>query len=216
CFFLLPFVPAVQAQTMFKCGGNYQDRPCATGQPGKVIGNQKTSANKNEGETKIASDASCKRRGEVAKRIIWAREGGAQKDELLAKASNGEESKLIADIYAVRGNSNDIRADIERDCMTEKTVYRQPNLTDPALIKAAKDMQEKIASGDQSTQKTKELITDQELGMPAKKRLSCPNLKLQLEIVTTTLKAGANPQASQQLNQQKRDLEKDMTTANCR
>ena len=47
--------------------------------------------------------------------------------------------------------------------------------------------------------------------MAAKKRLPCPNLKNQLEIVKANLRAGADAQTMQSLQQQKRDLEKEVT-----
>ena len=48
-----------------------------------------------------------------------------------------------------------------------------------------------------------------------KKRNSCANLKLQLEIVQGNLSGGNNAQTAQKLKLQKQDIEKEMGAANC-
>ena len=214
------------AQTMYRCGSNYQDKPCAKGQQGGVIGTAKTASQSTMTGTPSV-DPACKRRGDDAKKIIWMREAGAQKNDLLAKSTSAEQSQLIADIYAVRGNSNDIRANIEQSCMEEKDVGKRFGIAadgDNAQIlrqvqqvlqaaekSAAQSATNKSAttSKDMALEKKQEQ-TDMSVG---KKSLACPNVKNQLEIVKSNLRAGADTQTMQNLNQQKRELEKEVTLA---
>jgi hypothetical protein len=219
-------VQSSQAQTMYRCGSSYQDKPCANGQQGVVIGTAKTSSQSST-TTAPSVDPACKRRGDDAKKIIWMREAGAQKNDLLAKSTSEEQSQLIADIYAVRGNSNDIRANIEKSCMEEKDVAKRLGITANAdnaqvlrQVQQALQAAEKSAAQsatNKSTTASKEMVsekTQEQMDVPAsKKRLPCPNLKNQLEIVKANLRAGADTQTMQNLNQQKRDLEKEVTLA---
>ena len=93
--FVTVIAPAtVSAQTMYRCGTVFQDRPCENGQQGKVIGTNRAS-NSTQAAAKPAVDMSCARRGEEAKKIIWSREGGASAEKLMAEASSSEQRRLI-------------------------------------------------------------------------------------------------------------------------
>ena len=69
-----------EAQTMYKCGRQYQDRPCDAGQQGKVVGGAAPS----QAAPKPGADAECAQRGSAALNIIWAREGGATAERQLS------------------------------------------------------------------------------------------------------------------------------------
>lgn len=207
-----------QPQTMYRCGSSYQDKPCANGQPGVAIGSVKASTKNSSDQSNAADvlDPACKRRGEEAKKIIWMREAGAQKSDLLAKSISDEQSQLIADIYAVRGNSNDIRASIEKNCMQERELLRGLNKrTNPAadaetmqvLRKVQQVLQENEKAASKNTSAEKIVMESESI---PKKRLPCPNLKTQLEIVNANLRAGADAATMQVMQQQKKELEKDI------
>lgn len=221
------FAVTAQGQTMYRCGNSYQDKPCANGKPGVVIGSNQART-QNSVDTAEAMDPSCKRRGEEAKKIIWMREGGAQKNDLLAKSNSDEQSQLIADIYAVRGNSNDIRANIEKNCMQERAlraefIKRSGAVSDAEILQALRKAQAAMATTDKSADKanSKNALTEKSAetslaegeSSATKKRLPCPNLKTQLEIVNANLRAGADVATMQSLQQQKRNLEKDISLA---
>lgn len=225
------FAVTARGQTMYRCGNSYQDKPCANGKAGVVIGSNQART-QNSADTADALDPSCKRRGDEAKKIIWMREAGAQKDDLLAKSSSDEQSQLIADIYAVRGNSNDIRANIEKNCMQERALRnelgkRSGTVSDAEILQVLRKTQQSLATSDKSVDKeNKNTLTDKNFGTSAaekglletesiamKKRLPCPNLKTQLEIVNANLRAGADVATMQNLQQQKRALEKDISLA---
>lgn len=210
------------AQTMYRCGSSYQDKPC-TGQAGAVIGSAKK-VDANELNSAVRVDPACKRRSEEAKKIIWMRDAGAQQSDLLAKSSDVENRRLIADVYAMRGNINDIRASIEKNCMEEKDRNKQLALADATemdmqtLRQLQQKQAQKVAQISQINDKVvrdgkevnSEQISPDAMLVAAKKRLPCPNLKNQLEIVKANLRSGADAQTMQMLNQQKRELDKEI------
>lgn len=210
------------AQTMYRCGSSYQDKPC-TGQAGAVIGSAKK-VDANDLNSAVRIDPACKRRSEEAKKIIWMRDAGAQQSDLLAKSSDVENKRLIADVYAMRGNINDIRASIEKNCMEEKDRNKQLALADATEMdmQTLRQLQQKqaqrVAQISQTNDKVvkdgkevnSEQISPEAMLVAAKKRLPCPNLKNQLEIVKANLRSGADAQTMQMLNQQKRELDKEI------
>lgn len=214
------FTTEVAAQTMYRCGSSYQDKPCANGQTSVVVGTQKSAA-RDQSERVSQIDPACKAKGEEAKKIIWMREGGAQKNDLLAKSNSIEQSQLITEIYAVRGNSNEIRANIEKNCMELKDLSKRSiALPDAATLQAlvaaqqAAQNAEKSNVGQADAKKTGRDQSLEDAGPPpVKKRLPCPSLKNQLEIVNVSLRAGGDVQSRQTLQQQKRELEKEVVQA---
>jgi hypothetical protein len=204
---------SAQAQTMYRCGSNYQDKPCANGQTGKVIGTQR--ATPTEAETKNAVDSVCAKRSEDAKKIIWMRQGGAAKEDVMAKADSVAHQRLVDEVYATRGDTPQIRASIEKRCMESRTVPRGPeSMSDAELLSAAKALEKRINNAEKA-EASRIAPAEQDAPVP-KRKLPCQNIKMQLEIVNNTIRAGADVQTLQQLNQQKRDLEKDWTAGSCR
>src|SRR4051812_3189973 len=94
---------AIHAQTMYRCGSVYQDRPCEGKDPGKRIG----STGSAQSADKPVADAECAQRGAETLKIVWKREAGASADKQIADlnaARSGsskmfDERKLIADVY---------------------------------------------------------------------------------------------------------------------
>nr|WP_314860914.1 hypothetical protein [uncultured Undibacterium sp.] len=204
---------SVHAQTMYRCGSNYQDKPCANGQTGKVIGTQR--ATPTEAETKNTVDSVCAKRSEDAKKIIWMRQGGAAKEDVMAKADSAAQQRLVDEVYATRGDTPQIRASIEKRCMESRTLQRSPeSMSDAELLSAAKALEKRINNAEKA-EASRVAPVEQEAPAP-KRKLPCQNIKMQMEIVNNTIRAGADVQTLQQLNQQKRDLEKDWTAGSCR
>jgi hypothetical protein len=204
---------SAHAQTMYKCGSNYQDKPCANGQTSKVIVTQRSTTT--EAETKTVVDPVCTRRSEDAKKIIWMRQGGAAKEDVMAKADSLAQQRLVDEVYATRGDTPQIRASIEKRCMESRTVQRSPEaMSDAELLSAAKALEKRLNNAEKA-EASRVAPAEQEAPAP-KRKLPCQNIKMQLEIVSNTIRAGADVQTLQQLNQQKRDLEKDWTAGSCR
>ena len=201
--------PQSQAQTMYRCGTVYQDRPCENGQQGKIIGVNRPADPAN----KPALDPVCTRRGEDAKKIIWSREGGASAEQLMAETGSAERRRLIADIYAIRGNSLDVRLAIESDCMAENNRIRQGG-----------NLQQEESLGRLGAAERKMPTTgDMEKGVESKdldtaarrKRAQCDAINVQLESNRSSQRNGGSSASMDSLNQQKYLLENALKSANC-
>lgn len=215
CSFILvvAMAPAtVSAQTMYRCGTVFQDKPCDNGQQGKVIGTNRTS-NSSQSSAKPALDLSCARRGEEAKKIIWSREGGASAEKLMAEASSGEQRRLIANVYAIRGNSADVRSAIENECMAEKTRERQGGYLDNEYGGSQTRNDEKKASSPSSQEKNPAIIADE--NAIRNKRALCENLNSQIKSIRDQQRAGGDSRTMDGLNRQKYDLESALRSSDC-
>jgi hypothetical protein len=209
----LLFSTSLQAQTMFRCGSNYQDKPCANGQVGKVIGTQKSAAT--EVEAKAVIDPVCLRRSEDAKKIIWLRQGGAAKDDVMAKMESGEQQRLVNEVYATRGDTPQMRAAIEKRCMDERGFAKRPeNMSDAELLGTVRALEKRLNAAEKAD--AARVPAAEQEAPAAKRKLPCPNIKMQLDIVNNSLRAGGNAQEMQQLKQQKRELEKDLVAGVCK
>ncbi|MFZ6844253.1 hypothetical protein [Undibacterium sp. RuTC16W] len=203
-------VISAQAQTMYRCGSVFQDKPCESGQQ-KVIGTIKTPGPSD----KPALDLSCTRRGEEAKKIIWMREGGALQDKLMAEASTSERRKLIADVYAIRGNSGDVRAAIENDCMAEKTRAQQfgTRIDEDIPGQARAATQRANAEQDKPINNTSD--TANTTNAAARKRMQCDLLKNQLATARLDQKSGGSAGTMDTLAQQRRNTESELKSFGC-
>jgi hypothetical protein len=201
---------AAQAQTMYRCGSTYQDRPCENGQQGKIIGTNRAAS----ASDKPKLDASCVRRGEEAKKIIWSREGGAIQQELLAATPSAERRKLISEVYAIRANSSEVRAKIESDCMDERLAERQFGYPGSANAAVSPDTKRKaMTTGDGETKGTE---NDQHTNASTeRKQAMCNMLKQQLSSNSNQQRAGADGENRDQLNQQRRDTDNALKSAGC-
>ena len=110
--------PAV-AQTMYRCGKSFQDRPCETGSEGKAIG-RASSSQAAAAPPAGTADTDCAARGERARKVAWAKEVGRTRDDQLALAKTADERQLISDVYQTRGRSADIATTIEAKCVADK------------------------------------------------------------------------------------------------
>lgn len=128
-------VPAVGwAQTMYRCGATYQDRPC-NGVDSKPVGSHvRQAAGQSVGAPSI--DPVCGARGTAAQKLMWEKESGRTLDEQLAKP--GADVGLARNVYGRRGSSLDVRRAIEADCVKE---MEQANEA-AALLRAAGKVQQ--------------------------------------------------------------------------
>lgn len=198
---------STHAQSLYRCGNTYQDKPCEKGDQ-KVVGVNRAVAT-NE---KSVLDISCTRLGEQAKKIIWMREGGALKEKLLSEASGEEQRKLIVDVYSVRGNSADVRSAIENECMAQKA-------NDRLLGKVAADASsastpKKPAANEQKAEAGKSATANQE-AIDKQKKQFCSLLRNQVTSARDAQRAGASADQQDTLNQQKRELESQLKTSGC-
>lgn len=198
----------VMAQKMYRCGSSYQDKPCENGQKEKIIGKAVTSTPTD----KPPLDSSCVQRGEEAKKIIWMREGGAQQDKLMNEATTVERRRVIADVYAQRGNALDIRARIENDCMAEKENERKfgmaPAPEDPA--KRTQAAERKATQGESPADAAKRASAD-----AARTKTMCDEVRKQLASVQSAQRTGGQGSAMDELTRNKREIESNLRSMGC-
>jgi len=200
------------AQTMYRCGKQYQDRPCDAGQQGRAVGNATTQGS---GGT---SDAECSQRGERALKIIWAREGGTTADAALSQARSADERGLVQQVYARRGSSSQIRAAIEADCVAQKERDAQaaamvkamglPGAQQPAQP-AAQPAGEDPAAAEARRQR---LAAENDA---AAKKATCSSLNAEMQRNVSAQRAGGSAATMERLNDQRRDISRRMSEAGC-
>lgn len=103
------------AQRMYRCGNAYQDRPCEGAQQGREVRDFSGPAAAVNRQT---TDAQCARLGEEAMKVVWAREGGATREQQLA--NHPQDQWMIESVYLKRGSAPEIRAAVEAECVADK------------------------------------------------------------------------------------------------
>lgn len=194
------------AQKMYRCGSNYQDKPCAQGQVTKIIGQDR-----DESKSPVI-DAACRRRSEAAKKMIWSRKGGASKDDLLAGAANLEEARLIEEVYAIKGDYTQIRKTIETECMAAKDLGpdAQVNAETARLAREVQDKlraEQRAAQGDDGGSKRDR--------SKSKNASLCANYQLQNEVLDAGIKASSDQATIQAFQKKKEELSKARAAAAC-
>jgi hypothetical protein len=114
CVLLTGMAP-LAAQTLYRCGNTYQDKPCSNGQQGKVVTILKGAEAKDG-----LLDVNCSQKGQDAQKIMWARESGMTEKEMLDKAKTASERELVMSVYRQRGSSAQIRQSVEAACIADK------------------------------------------------------------------------------------------------
>jgi hypothetical protein len=211
----------VGAQTMYKCGKQYQDRPCDAGQQGRAVGSA-TSAPPAAG---AASDAECTQRGSDALKVAWSREGGATSERLLAEidakgissSKKAEERALVQSVYQKRGSAPQIRAAVEAECLAEKEKAAQA----AALAAAAAKLQP-AAPAPAPTQaapaaapRAPQASAVQQAGSADTNRTLCRNLGSSLESNRASQRKGGSTAAMEKLRESARSIEAQMRQAGC-
>ncbi len=207
------FTLPAAAQSMYRCGSTYQDRPCEGKQAGKLIGGSSSSTP----TSATASDVECTKRGSDSLKIVWKREAGAMQDQQLANASSASEQKLINDVYARRGTSSDIRAAIEADCIAAKEkAARMAALLEANGVQQnpAAPRQGNPAESNQVSSNTSSNLGNNEREAASKKK-QCDRLKSELDSTIKNLRSGGNAATMEDLNQKKRDLEQQLKPFGC-
>ena len=84
----LAIIAQAEAQTMYRCGSVYQDRPCDAGAKSKVVGS--TGSASAAPAPAAGVDPECGQRARDSQKIVWAREGGATEERLPFGGALGE------------------------------------------------------------------------------------------------------------------------------
>jgi hypothetical protein len=220
---MLSLFLSAQAQTMYRCGKQYQDRPCDAGQQGRAVGN----ATSSPPGAAASADAECAQRGSDAVKIVWAREAGATQERQfseidekpLSASRKAQEKSLVAEVYRKRGTAPEVRAAIQADCVAEKERLAQA----AALAAAAARLQGQGAApgpqpaaapgpGEQDLRAAEE--NDREM-QAERKRRTCASLNESLERNGKALRAGGSGAAMDRLRERGREIEGQMRSTGC-
>jgi hypothetical protein len=211
----------VLAQTMFRCGNGYQDRPCDSGQPGKVVGTASPTPAP-AATSRPAIDGDCGRRGAAALKLVWQREAGVTEEAAAGAAHTAAQRRLVSDVYARRGTAPEVRAGVEADCVLEKQRAAQA----AGMMEALARQQEESAAGQrppdakgdplrqQAERKRDEADSQQQLQDKQLKQ-RCAELVDRLRHIQTLQRRGADAAGMEALNQQRRDVERARRDASC-
>lgn len=197
----LAFATPLHAQTLYRCGKVFQDRPCESNVAGKVIGSGSAAT---QPAAVASTDPVCHQRGERAKRIIWARETGKTQDEQLATATGTGEQTLIREVYLMRGSSTDIAAAVTAKCAAD----REKALQAPAAT-APTPAAPPVVSAPVPTSATSE-----QSDAAARKR-QCDDIDVRLRGVQEQERAGGSAALMDNLRKQRSDLDNRRRAAGC-
>jgi hypothetical protein len=216
-------VPAAQAQTMYRCGKTYQDRPCDAGQQGRAVG----SATSSQAGIPATVHADCAQRGSDAVKFVWAREAGATAErqyadideKRISAAEKAYERQLVADVYRRRGTAPEIRAAIQAECVAQK----EQAAALAAALRAAQGQNPAAgapaAPAGPSAEEQKaaqERRRDEQAAREAeRKRTRCASLNASLESARGRSRAGGSAQAMERYRDDERRVESQIREAGC-
>ncbi|HYD95015.1 MAG TPA: hypothetical protein VEC01_06790 [Noviherbaspirillum sp.] len=203
--------PGAAAQTMYRCGNTYQDRPCEAG-AGKAIGNAGTA----QSAYKPVAHAECAQRGADSLKITWAREAGQTLDKATAEVDAGPFSgpqkqdmrKLVAEVYSRRGTAPEVRAAIEASCVAEKEKEAQA----VRVIRAEAVPAAGAAPAGTAQDARRQTAA---LGESNARKSACDRIRRTLDVVEREQRDGGSATQMDKLGQERRDLQRELRDAGC-
>jgi hypothetical protein len=215
------------AQSLFRCGNVYQDRPCEAGTAQKELtpSGRPTPATQSGSVAAAVSSspyaAVCSRVGEQAQKITWKREAGATQERQMAELPNTgsreEMARVIDSVYRKRGSAPEIRAAIEAECIAE----RQEAADAAAALRLLQSQQNRTASTPAAVPVPATTAPTTTAAIPAAPQTpggpspSCDSFRRQLESVNAQLRSGGTVAVMEQLQNRRRDAEKQLREGRC-
>ncbi len=220
--------PFANAQSMYRCGSVFQDRPCE-GADGKVVGSTKSSAS---ASPKQSSNIACQQRAESAKRLVWARETGKSAEALTESAVGNEAKRLIADVYRKKGSSTEVALAIEADCIVEFERAQQAAKLEahaavlrgqtPVASASSQTLPRTASANESTTSSTQDRARNDAAvaaaaasAAAAEKTQQCNAFKSSVNGIISQQRAGGSNTAMEQLHRQRQQLEKSARDAGC-
>jgi hypothetical protein len=207
----------VYAQKMYRCGSQYQDRPCDAGQKSKTVGSTGVGASANT----PSGDPQCAQRGKDALKIVWSREGGATQERLLSDATNAEAKQLVIDVYRRRGSAAEVQAAVEADCVVQKEKQERAD----ALATAAARAQKEAGIQPAAPAAAPAPVSDPNAGERARqeraaleekeKKRTCAGLHQQMEDLRAQERVGGSTGTMEALRGQRRRLQSQTDSNGC-
>lgn len=206
---------ALHAQTMYKCGTVYQDRPCASGTAGKAIGSTGTGGAAAPAPAS-AAQAECAQRGRDSLRIVWSREGGATLERVLSEASTPAQKRFVEDVYRRPGAASTVQVAVEADCIAEKQRLEQEAAlaAAAAVLKAQREGAAPAAPAapPPATYGSKEQLPAAEA---TDKKRQCAQYNAQLDRLRERERAGGSVAVMEAHAETRRELRRRMSEAGC-
>ena len=204
------WVGAAQAQNMYRCGKTYQDRPCAAGQTGKVVGRAAGSAPAAQAS---GVPAECVQMGKDSLKIVWSREGGATQERLLADARTAAERRLVLDVYRRPGAASHVQAAVEADCVVAKAKAEEDAAI--ALAAALKAQREgKLPPAAAGEPAPAAPAASPRIPIQEAKR-DCAGFERQAEALRADERRGGSARVMEQLSDRRRSLQSQRSAAGC-
>lgn len=216
---------SAHAQTMYRCGNKYQDRPCDANQKGRAVGstgNTSATAARPAG----APDAECTQRGKDALKVVWSREGGATLERLMGEidssrasaARKAEDKRFVQDVYRRPGAAGQVQSAVEADCAAEKEKAERA----AALAAAASKAQQELRPGSPAAPTqfgdpaAAERARQQSQAQDAeRKRANCARLNTSLDQLAAQERTGGSAATMDRLREQRRQLREEASRAGC-
>ncbi|MBA2672817.1 MAG: hypothetical protein H0U68_03935 [Ramlibacter sp.] len=153
--------------------------------------------------------------GESAQRIVWKREGGATLDKQLNEAHGDTELVgTIQAVYARRGTAPEVRAAIESECVAERTKQAEAAEALKALQKQAgpaAPAQAAPAAAPAAPAAPAAAV----IPAAAKPNPMCATWRRDLADVEGQLRAGGKAGTMENLQNQRRAVDKQLSDAKC-
>jgi hypothetical protein len=217
---VLLLVPPAYAQKMYRCGSQYQDRPCDAGQKGKTLGSTGVAASASPSAS--SSDAECAQRGKDALKIVWSREGGATQERLMSEAANGYAKRLVEDVYRRRGSASEVQAAVEADCVVQKEKQERADALATAAARAQKEAGIQPAAAPAGAPapvadpKAAESARQERVAMEERnKKLTCDGLTEQMDDLRAQERVGGTTGTMDALRGQRRRLQTKIDSTGC-
>lgn len=213
----------LQAAQMYRCGNVYQDRPCESAQPAAPIPGAGSKARAADATTATAPGGAmhptCAQRGTESQKIVWAREGGATEEKMLAAENDPARRQLIADVYRVRGSAPQVRVRIEAECQAELAEKAKALAIHDAMVRAgALPAQKAVPAGptpEQAEAEAKAKALQEEQRQAALKTSRCNNLNAQRDSIREQQRRGGSGETMENLNRQRAQVDRQMRSTGC-
>jgi hypothetical protein len=209
---------AAQAQTLYRCGKTYQDRPCTAGQAGKVVGSTASGA---PAAAASGADAECVQQGKDSLSIVWSREGGATEERLVSEAASAAQKRFVRDVYRRPGAASQVQAAVEADCVTAKAKAEQDAaIALAAALRAQREgkleppaAQSGLRSADPAAEQR--LKAEQAAAAAEHTKRHCASLDSEMNRLRAQERRGGSAQTMEGLNERRRNLRERMSGAGC-
>jgi hypothetical protein len=197
------------AQKLYRCGNQYQDRPCEAG-GGQIISNKSVPKALPKGV-----DPVCYKRGELAEELATKLTGGATSEQLFAEIDQKStayedklsQKKLVVDIVQRKVSPAEQRVLAEADCVALRGVV--PEAVVPTVPLESAEDRLRRAEEQQVRQEAAETKAQQQ------QQKICAGFDRQLASIRSSQRSGGSGSAMDDLNRQAREIDLRRAEAGC-